>query len=294
MTAHDAIAASGNVHVMYAAIALVVCFVLQLVACASSRHDAGRLYDTVSGLSVALACLSAYFIRGQHFERQTLATALVFAWGVRLSAYLRARVLPPAKISPIELLFPRLLWGLSSALPTVLCNLDEKQKMDWTMIEKLGLFLAVFGLLFETLADEQKRRWFKVHASGRPSKEQKDPPMCATGLWRLSRHPNYFGEICFQFGIFFICSDAISPGIIVCPVLITVMLMFFEGGMTTIEQIRNHRYQLYPAFLHYKLTTSVLIPCPPMIYFFIGTNVRKLCCCGFDLYDEVALLQNEV
>lgn len=285
---------SSSHHVIYAGIALTICFVLQLCACANSRYDSGRLYDTVSGLSVALACISAYFIRGLHFERQTLATTLVCIWGVRLSAYLRARTLPPAKTNAVELLFPRLLWGLASALPTVLCNLDEKEYMTWSTIEQAGFFMAIIGLTMETIADEQKRRWFLAHTASRPSKDSRETPICSNGLWSISRHPNFFGEICFQFGVFLICADAIPKGIIVCPFLIALMLLVFDGGLLTQEQYRNHKYLLYPSYLHYKQSTSLLIPCPPPIYRALGAVGKKVFCLQFSCYDEVLVGPNEV
>jgi steroid 5-alpha reductase family enzyme len=166
--------------------------------------------------------------------------------------------------------------------------------MDWTRIERVGLLMAVFGLVLETLADEQKRRWHAMHINSRPTKESRETPVCSTGSWGYSRHPNYFGEIMFQFGIFFICFDAIPLGIIVCPILVSLMLLVFDGALLTQEQYRNHRYLLYPSYLHYKQSVSLLVPCPRFLYQLFGPLARKMCCFQWGCYDEVVVPQSEV
>ena len=273
-----------NHHVVYAIITLCICLALQLLACAYARRDQGKFYDTASGLSVALACIAAYEIRGTHFERQTVSTCLVTLWGVRLSWYLRQRhVAASTRVNPGELLAPRLLWGLSSSLPTVLCNLDERERMAWTHTELAGVVLAIIGLFVETLADEQKRRWHMKNATSRPAKDSQVPPVCAHGLWSISRHPNYMGEIAFQFGIFFICWDAIPAFLVICPILIFLMLTVFDGAMLTIERVRNTRFAAYPAYITYKQTTPLLFPRPswtPRVF-------RKLCCLECACYDDL-------
>jgi len=63
----------------------------------------------------------------------------------------------------------------------------------WSWLHSLGLAVALFGLLFETLADAQMAA-FKARAP-------KADEVMNQGLWRYSRHPNYFGESCLWWGI---------------------------------------------------------------------------------------------
>jgi len=80
-----------------------------------------------------------------------------------------------------------------------------------------------------------------------------------TGLWKYTRHPNYFGEIMMWWGIFIITIPFTnSIYFIVGPLTITLLLIFVSG-IPMLEK----KYAGNPAFEDYKKRTSVLIPMPP-------------------------------
>lgn len=115
----------------------------------------------------------------------------------------------------------------------------------------LGLGLSLFGTLYETLADYQKDQFKKI-------KENAGIP-CRKGLWYFSRHPNYFGEMVFWWGIFIFSlqSDAVTYAWL-SPVLISFFLAKVSGVPLLTEQ-----YKKKPAYKEYLETTNTFFPWPP-------------------------------
>lgn len=119
-------------------------------------------------------------------------------------------------------------------------------KLDW-----LGVFIWFTGWIFETVADYQLLKFKR-----RP--ENKGVVM-NKGLWRYSRHPNYFGETLVWWGIFII---SLSSGnwfvSILSPLLITFLLLKVSG-VTMLEK----RYEGNDKYAEYKRKTSPFFPLPP-------------------------------
>ncbi len=89
-----------------------------------------------------------------------------------------------------------------------------------------GVAIAVTGLAFEAVADEQLRRFKRTAAPGQ---------ICDAGLWRYSRHPNYFGESLVWWGLFVVAAGVGGWATIVSPVLMTWLLLRVSG-VTLLEQ----------------------------------------------------------
>jgi steroid 5-alpha reductase family enzyme len=80
-----------------------------------------------------------------------------------------------------------------------------------------------------------------------------------TGLWRYTRHPNYFGEVLLWWGIYIIALPSpMSIYTLIGPVTISV-LIFFVSGIPMLEE----KYEGNPEYDEYKLRTSKFIPLPP-------------------------------
>ncbi len=75
------------------------------------------------------------------------------------------------------------------------------------------------------------------------------------GLWRLSRHPNYFGETLIWWGFFFMTFSSIALWIVLSPVTITFLLLFVSG-----IPLLEKRYASNPDFQKYAAKTSIFIP----------------------------------
>lgn len=249
----------------YAGIALVVCSALNLLACLVTRFHgersnvAGKLFETFAGLTVATTCLLTLLIRGTYFPRQVLSTALMCAWGVRLSVHLHRRDVVHGRPPDLG---ARVLWAVLISLPCVLCNTRQEDVFRNTVTEVVGLVLAVASFLGEAQADCEKQAWFRQHKAGRPGRSSMQPPVAATGWWHLSRNPNLFFELTFHWGIYLIVRPVVSSVVVVCPVFNTLTLAVLPGGMWTRETERNQRFELYPAYLSYRNSTSPCLPMP--------------------------------
>jgi steroid 5-alpha reductase family enzyme len=117
----------------------------------------------------------------------------------------------------------------------------------------IGAGLAVFGVLFESLADFQLVR-FKAN----PANAEK---VLETGLWRYTRHPNYFGDLCVWFGLWLIAAETGPLGLasIVGPLLLLTMFLKYSGGPSYEKRLTYHR----PGYAAYIARTSSLVPWPP-------------------------------
>ncbi len=116
----------------------------------------------------------------------------------------------------------------------------------------VGVFIWTFGFLFESLADYELSLFLKNPGNkGRIMK---------SGLWKYSRHPNYFGEVLLWWGIFLISLQTTVSWyfLIVGPLTITVLILFVSGiPMLEKKYEKNEEYQKYAQ------KTSVFIPFPP-------------------------------
>lgn len=111
----------------------------------------------------------------------------------------------------------------------------------------IGFSLWLIGFLFESISDYQLAVFKKTKKTG---------DIIQTGLWKYSRHPNYFGEICLWWGIFFMVLP-LPFGIfaIISPVLISFLLLWVSG-----IPMLEAKYEGQTAFETYKAKTNALIP----------------------------------
>jgi steroid 5-alpha reductase family enzyme len=111
------------------------------------------------------------------------------------------------------------------------------------------------GFIFEVTADAQKSA-FK--SSGKPG-------FIATGLWKYSRHPNYFGEALLWWGLFVYTVPVLSGALwlsAIGPIFITLLLLFVSG-IPLLEKSADAKYGADPAYIDYKRRTNIFIPFLP-------------------------------
>ena len=114
-----------------------------------------------------------------------------------------------------------------------------------------GLTAAAAGLVFEASADAQLRRFKRTASRGQ---------VCDVGLWRYSRHPNYFGESMVWWGLFLVAAGAPRGWMtIVSPVLMTWLLLRVSG-VSLLEQGLSASK---PGYAEYVRRTSAFVPWPP-------------------------------
>jgi steroid 5-alpha reductase family enzyme len=121
----------------------------------------------------------------------------------------------------------------------------------WTVLDTLGLLVAIFGLVYETAADAQLAR-FRADPRNRGK-------VMDRGLWRSSRHPNYFGECCLWWGLWVVAAAAGAWWSVLSPLLMTVLLLKVSGVPLLEKDLGRHRsgYAEYarrtPAFVPWRL-----------------------------------------
>ncbi len=120
-----------------------------------------------------------------------------------------------------------------------------------TVLAKVGVFVWGIGFFFEALGDYQLDTFIKV--------TKKTSTIMTTGLWKYTRHPNYFGESCMWWGLALISlGGAASLLVLVSPLLITYLLLFVSG-IPMLEK----KWSGIPEWEAYKAKTSAFIPLPP-------------------------------
>ena len=121
----------------------------------------------------------------------------------------------------------------------------------WSNLNTLGLLLWCLGFYFESTADSQLKYFLN-----NPDNKGK---ILDSGLWKYSRHPNYFGEVAMWWGIWLISFYNInSLFAIIGPLTITILILFVSGiPLLEKKYIGNKDFEIY------KNKTSIFFPWPP-------------------------------
>lgn len=247
------------------AASLIFVYVTILFIIAVIKKD-NSIADIAWGTGFIIASVSVMLYQESFGLRNILVTALVIIWGSRLSIrifrrnrgkgedwrYKRWREEWGRTFYPRSYLQVFILQGLLllvNVSPVIIINSYKAQTGEWTDIA--GLCLWLVGFYFESVGDWQLDRFVRNPANrGKIIQE---------GLWRCSRHPNYFGEITMWWGIFMIALGSLY-GIygIIGPVTITYLIVFVSG-----IPLAEKAMEQTPGFEEYREKTSVLIPMPP-------------------------------
>jgi steroid 5-alpha reductase family enzyme len=147
-----------------------------------------------------------------------------------------------------------LVFGLQAALAWIISlpllgAMAGQAPPGWRELPGLALWTA--GFLIETVADQQLTR-FRADAANRGA-------VMDRGLWRYSRHPNYFGECCLWWGFYLLALAAGAWWTIFAPVLMTVLLLRVSGVSLLERDIGERR----PAYRHYVERTNAFVPWRP-------------------------------
>jgi steroid 5-alpha reductase family enzyme len=271
------------------AAALVVLFGLTFaLARKVGKHS---VVDVAWGLGFVTVAAVTFLVSpgaGNH-SRRLLVTAMVVLWGGRLAWHIGRRnaghgedpryeallgKVPPAKRNGYAL---RMIYGLQ-ALLILFISLPVQVAQYYRTVEQVPLFghvppgsphfyivehspgriiylgVAIWatGLFFEAVGDWQLKR-FKADPANKGR-------IMDRGLWRYTRHPNYFGDACVWWGIWLVAAGAGPWGAltVLSPVVMTLFLTKGSGAALT-EKCMAGR----PGFAEYVARTSGFVPLPP-------------------------------
>jgi steroid 5-alpha reductase family enzyme len=223
------------------------------------------IVDSFWGPMFVLAALVYAWPFAELAPRGALVLGLVCAWALRLTVYITARNAgggedyryreirrrnePHFALKSLYLVFGLqavLAWVVSLPLLAVPRAATELGALDF-----IGLALVLGGLALESVADWQLAR-FKRDAGNRGR-------VLDRGLWRYSRHPNYFGECCVWWG--FGCLGIAAGGwwSLVSPLVMTLLLLRVSGVALLEQTIADRR----PGYAEYVRRTSAFVPWPP-------------------------------
>lgn len=221
------------------------------------------LVDIAWGSGFVLSALFNLILNPALGWKGILITICIFIWGLRLSYHIAKRNL--GKPEDYRYVNMRKQWGTTFvplkaffqvyflqmlimyivSLPVIYAN-TTTQTLHW--YNWIGLFLWGLGFFFESFGDYQLKQFKKDPKNKGKIMDQ--------GLWSLTRHPNYFGDSCMWFGIFFLAiTNIYGLWILVGPALMTFFLVFVSG-----VRLLEKKYKGQPAFEDYKKRTSPFLP----------------------------------
>ena len=220
------------------------------------------IVDVAWGFLVLLPALTVAAIGASDGTRAFAVLGLAAAWALRLAAHIawrhrgqpedrrygamRRRNEPHFEWKSLYLVFGlQALLAWIVAAPLMACAWS---RASWNALDATGLTVAVFGLAFEGVADAQLTR-FKARAANRGR-------VMDRGLWRFSRHPNYFGECCLWWGFWLVAAAAGAWWTIVSPLLMTVLLVKVSGVPLLEKDLERRR----PGYVEYVRRTPRFVP----------------------------------
>lgn len=246
-----------------------------------------KLYDLIGSFTYqSLSIFTLLFVISSSGEdwvaphpRQIISTAFVLVWAIRLGWFLFARVLTAgedARFKEFKYQFLAFfgcwnlqgLWVYLTGLSVWAVNSrNPALQQPLGALDAIGIVVWVVGFGIEVVADRQKKLW-----RADPSNKGR---YIDVGLWRYSRHPNYFGEWFLWVGQFVLCSSSFfgpgahEPGAFngsgfLCALspIFVYLLLNYVSGVPMLETGSDQRWGHEPAYQAYKKETWVFFLLP--------------------------------
>lgn len=225
--------------------------------------------DKVTDLTYSLSFFilaPALFSTGSRMVEQWLITAAIMLWAFRLGSYLFRRILKIKKDDRFDDKRGKFLsflgfWIIQTLavwlimLPNSIFLTSDNPK-TLPLFSLTGGLLFLTGLIIETVSDSQKFRYRNDSKNKGHWVDQ--------GLWKYSRHPNYFGEILLWWGLFVVVIPSLSSWTwltLLGPLSITLLLLFVSG-IPLLEKSASKKYGEKPGFKQYLQNSRLLLPLP--------------------------------
>lgn len=249
--------------------ALVVLVFMTACFVWSVRTQKLTVVDTAWGIGFVLVALSAAVVSlGGDSSRVLpwLLVAMTAIWGLRLAIYLHRRNSGKdedpryaelaqadgrsfAQVAVARVFAPQ---GIAMFLVSTPLMIGSQNARVSTPLLVVGVLVWALGVFFEATGDAQLAR-FKSDPDNRGA-------IMDRGLWRYTRHPNYFGDACVWTGIWLVAAGSV-PGLVtvVSPIAMTVFLTKVTGAALNEKGMRRSK----PGYEDYVRRTSGFVPLPP-------------------------------
>lgn len=220
------------------------------------------IVDVMWGLMFMMTSLVSYFVYGSGEPIQILITVLVCLWGCRLALHILIRNW--GKGEDFRYAAWRENWGkwivvrgfvqifllqgflhLLIVSPVVFVNALGG---ELSLLARVGLAIWAIGFFFESVGDAQLSAFIKTKKKGE---------IMTKGLWKYTRHPNYFGEVTMWWGVFLIAVET-SWWALLSPLLISYLILYVSG-----IPMLEAKYKGNKAWEDYAKKTSAFFPMPP-------------------------------
>jgi steroid 5-alpha reductase family enzyme len=236
-----------------------------IVSLVKKRND---IADVAWGLGFVLLAWVSFFLVGHSSFRGLIICILVSIWGLRLAWHIYNR--NKGKMEDYRYLAWRKEWGkwfyirsylqvyilqgvllFLIVLPVLIINKNIGQ--DINILDIFGILVWIVGFSFESIGDKQLSKFIS-----NPVNKGK---IMQNGLWKYTRHPNYFGEVTQWWGIWFVALS-VPFGLlsIIGPITINILILKVSG-----IPLLEKKMEESPEFAKYKKRTSKFIPLPPKI-----------------------------
>jgi steroid 5-alpha reductase family enzyme len=248
-----------NYYLILLLILFIYMNILFVISVLKKRND---IADIAWGLGFILLSWSAYILSNVYSVLSIVSNILVTIWGLRLAFHLYFR--NKGKKEDFRYLAWRKQWGrlffirsyfqvyiiqgifmFLTFLPVLFIN---RFGSTFSLLSLLGILVWMIGFFFEAVGDWQLTQFTK-----NPINKGK---IMQTGLWKFTRHPNYFGEVSLWWGLYLI--TLFNPfwyAGIIGPITITFLILGVSGiPMLEKRYIGNKDYESY------KKTTSAFFP----------------------------------
>jgi len=222
--------------------------------------------DVVWGFGFVVVAVTALAV-AHASARGWLAAALTAAWGLRLAVHIGLRSRGAGEDPRYEELMAKatgnkhlyalrkvfltqgvVMWFVSLPVQVAMFETGAPGPVAW-----LGVVVWAVGLFFEGVGDWQLTRFRNDPASR--------GKVLDSGLWRYTRHPNYFGDACVWWGLWLLAADAGLPGLLT--VLSPVLMTWFLARGTGKPLLEKGMAERRPGYADYVARTSGFFPRPP-------------------------------
>lgn len=246
---------------LYSALAIFL-YMTIIFGIALVKKD-NSIADIAWGFGFILVAALTLFLEKGLTARQVVIAVLVFVWGTRLAVHITAR--NKGRGEDFRYAEWRRKWGKSFVLrtylqvfilqgffllviayPIILVHYSREEGI--TVLDIIGTLIWTIGFIFEAAGDFQLLQF------------KRDPmnkgKIMNRGLWKFTRHPNYFGESVMWWGIFLIALSAKNGWTaLVSPVLMTFLLLRVSGVV-----LLEKKYAGNKDYAEYARKTSAFIP----------------------------------